>query len=181
MAKPRVQAWLSLALVLTSWTVAALHAAVDGSPWDVELLFLFLIIPLMMLGVVGAIRSAQYWPARFALLLVCIFVILPPIMKQLRPDPFPSFGDQISDGMAIEQVKEILGEPVKSKRLSKFEKVQTEATLRDEDGNPIDPEHLAKLVDADLLLHFKVRGTTVVVRFDEENRVKSFHHEFDFP
>ena len=81
--------------------------------------------------------------------------------------------------MTIEEVKQILGEPNKSERLAKLVDVPIDFQLRDEEGNPIDRDHVVKAVDADVLLHFRIRRTTVVVRFDEANRVKHCYEHFD--
>ena len=40
-------------------------------------------------------------------------------------------------------------------------------------------DHVVKAVDGELILHFKIRRTNVVVRFDEENRVKHCYEHFD--
>lgn len=176
--KRQRDAWLSLGLVGLWLVTTVLFAVVHGSPWD-SIVFPWLVILSLLAAVTFAIRSLEFWPARIALILICLVIISSPIVKQLRPDPFPSFKDQISEGMTIEQVKEILGEPDKSERLNKLEKVPIDFPLLDDEGNPIDQDHIVKVVEGDLLLHFNIRRTTVVVRFDEEDRVKSCYEEFD--
>ncbi len=171
-------AWLSLGLV-GLWLVATvLYAAVQDSPWN-SIVFPLLVILFAVAAFAFAIRSLEFWPARISLMLICVFLIIPPIAKQVRPDPFPSFKDQISKGMAIEEVKKILGEPNKSERLAKLVKVPVDVPLFDDEGNPIDQDHVVQAAEGDLMLHFKVRRTTVVVRFDEENRVKYCYEHLD--
>jgi hypothetical protein len=171
-------AWLSLGLVGLWLAATVLYAAVYDSPAN-SIVFLLLVILSLVAAFALAIRSLEFWPARIALILICAMIIIQPIAKQLRPDPFPSFKDQISKGMTIEEVKGILGEPDKSERLAKLVKVPIEFPLYDDEGNRIDRDHLVKAVEGDLMLHFKIRRTTVVVRFDEENRVKHSYEHFD--
>jgi hypothetical protein len=171
-------AWLSLGLVGLWFAATLLYAAVHGSPWN-SIVFPLLVILSLVAASTFAIRSLEFWTARIALILICAIIIIPPIAKQLRPDPFPSFKDQIAKGMTIEEVKQILGEPDKSERLTKLVKVPIDVPLYDDEGNPIDQEHLVKAVDGDLQLHFEIRRTTVVVRFDEEDRVKNSYEHFD--
>lgn len=54
-------------------------------------------------------------------------------------------------------------------------------TLRDADGSPIDQDHIFKAVDADRMFYFQIQRTTVVVRFDESDRVKSCCEHFELP
>lgn len=173
-------AWLSLGLVALWLAATVLYAAMHASPWNGIVVPLLVILSLAA-AFSFAIRSLEFWPARIALILICAFVIIPPIAKQLRPDPFPSFKDQISKGMMIEEVKQVLGEPKKSQRLGKLAKVPIGFPLYDDEGHPIDQDDAVKLVAGDLLMHFKIRRTTVVVRFDEGNRVKSHYEVFALP
>lgn len=57
--------------------------------------------------------------------------------------------------------------------------VPIDVRLYDDEGNPIDRDNLAKVVDGDLVLYFKICRTMVVVRFDEENQVKHCYEHFD--
>ncbi len=107
------------------------------------------------------------------------YFLLPPIAKLLRPDPFPSFKEQITVGMTIAEVKKILGEPAESERLRKLVKVPTDSPIYDHEGNSIDDATLVKAVEGDLLLRFKIRGTNLSVIFDEDDRVKQVQQTFD--
>lgn len=176
--KRQRDAWLSLGLVGLWLVTTLLYAALHGSPWNNIVLPLLVILSLIA-ALTYAIRSLEFWPARIALILIGLIIISSLIARQLRPDPFPSFKDQISKNMTIEEVKKILGEPDKSERLSKLVKEPIDFPLYDDEGNPIDQDHVVKAVDGDLLLHFTIRRTTVVIRFDEEDRVKHCYEHFD--
>lgn len=119
------------------------------------------------------------WIALGLLLLGLAWVIVLPILRSFQPNPFPSFKDQITKGMTIEAVKEILGEPEKIEQLSKLVKVPIAFTFRDADGNPIDRDHVVKSVDGDRMFDFQIQRTTVVVRFGEDDLVKSCYEHFD--
>jgi hypothetical protein len=163
------------------WIAAnVVSIAVHASPYN-SIVFPILGILSLVAAMHLAVRSLEFWPARISLMLVCAVVTIPTIAKYFRPDPFPSFKDQISDGMTIGEVKKILGEPERSERLGKLVKEPIDFPLYDEKGNPIDQDHIVKAVDGDLMLHFKVRRTTVIVRFDEDGRVIACYEKFDFP
>jgi hypothetical protein len=55
--------------------------------------------------------SRNGWIALGLLLLGISLAEVLQISRSFQPKPFPSFKDQITVGMTIEEVKEILGEP----------------------------------------------------------------------
>lgn len=124
-------------------------------------------------------RKAWIALGLFLLLLGIALVVVPQISRFFQPSPFPSFKDHIKEGMTIEEVKAILGEPDKVEQLGKLVKVPIAFPLRDADGNRIDQDHIAKVVDADRLFHFRIRRTTVVVRFGEDELVRSCYETID--
>jgi len=167
-------------LVSMGISATVLYGLVDRSPWEGDVLFPIVIIAAMVGGVAAAIRAPQFWPARIALCLVFLYVVAPPIARILTPTAFPSYADQISDGMTVEEVKDILGPPESTERLTKLVKVDIGAPLLDADGNPLGSEYTTT-VDGDLLLQFKKRRTNIVVRFNESSEVVHCYETFDLP
>lgn len=110
--------------------------------------------------------------SRVVLPLVGVCLVIYFVASHYRTDPYPSFTDQITKGMTIEEVKQILGEPIETERLKKMVKVPIDVPLYDDEGNKIDTDHIVKMIDGGQKLEFRIRRTEISVIFDEDDKVE---------